>query len=79
MVHVVPKDRKNDTRTSDSRRTCNYKKIQYILLLCIYFARIKPAVKTNLIAWDNTNAAGMPLISAQTPTRTKMDHNQRAV
>jgi hypothetical protein len=36
-------------------------------------------VKTNQIAWDKTNAAGITLIPVQTPVRNKMDHNQTGI
>jgi len=40
---------------------------------------MNPGVKTNQIAWDKTNAAGMTVIPAQTPVRTKMDHDQTVI
>jgi len=40
---------------------------------------MNPGVKTNQIAWDKTNAAGMTVIPAQTPVRTKMDHDQTGI
>ncbi len=36
-------------------------------------------MKTNEIAWVKANAARPTLIPAQTPVRTKMDHNQTGI
>jgi hypothetical protein len=55
------------------------RKYTIYLRLCHYFARMKSGMKTNQIAWDKTNAAGIPLIPMQTPVRNKMDYNQTGI